>query len=362
MKKKTKYLLTIIITFTVGVIATLVTLKFCGLLDVREVLVDRTINTVEITETNTIKESVDKLYDAVVYVETLKNGTATSSGSGFVYKIEGDYGYILTNQHVIAEGTEIEVTNIEGTVSKAEIVGEDEYSDIAVLKIDKDDVLLVAELGTSNDSYLGDTVFTVGSPVGKAYMGTVTKGILSGKDRSVTVSSQYQMEVIQVDAALNPGNSGGPLANINGEVIGINSLKLATSEIEGMGFAIPIELAQAIAEKLEKDGKVNRPVLGVSMLDVTSKYQLYKNGIVLSDDIDEGVVVVEVSEKTPAAIAGLKKGDVILEINNVKTENIANFRTELYKNDVGDTITLKILRNNNIKEVKVNLDLILENS
>lgn len=362
MKEKTKYVVTIIITFTIGVIGTLFTLNACGLFEERIVEVDKTVKTVNITETGTIKEAVDKIYNSVVYIESLKNGTATGSGSGFVYKTDDKYGYILTNQHVIDGSTEIEITNIEGGVSKATLLGEDSYSDIAVLRIDKEDVLQVAELGSSSDSYLGDTVFTVGSPLGKTYMGSVTKGILSGKGRTVTVSSQYVMEVLQVDAALNPGNSGGPLVNINGEVIGINSLKLSKSEIEGMGFAIPIELAKTISEKLEKGEKIERPVIGISMLDVNNKYQLYKNGIILDSDIEKGVVVVVISKNTPAETAGLKKGDVILAINDVEVENTAYFRAELYKYSVGQTIKLKILRDNNIKEIKVKLDVTLENS
>lgn len=361
MKKKTKYIVTIIATFTVGVLSTILTLNYFGLLK-QVVQVDRTVNEVNITEADSISTSVDKIYNAVVYIESLKNKTATGSGSGFVYKIEGDYGYVLTNQHVIDGATEIEITNIEGKVSKAEKMGEDAYSDIAVLRITKEDVLAVAEFGSSENAKLGDTVFTVGSPVGKTYMGSVTKGILSGKDRQVTVSNQYVMEVIQIDAALNPGNSGGPLANINGEVIGINSLKLAQSEIEGMGFAIPIEMVKTIANKLEKKETIKRPLLGVSMLDASEKYQLYQNGIMLNENITSGVVVVEVSKGTPAETAGLKKGDVILEMNGKKLDDIANFKTQLYKCNIGDTITLKVYRNNNIKDIRVKLDVALESS
>jgi len=362
MKEKTKYLLTIIVTCALSVIATLYTLNEVGLLEERIVEVDRTVKTVKITESDSIKESVDKIYNAVVYIESSKNNSAIGSGSGFVYKTDDKYGYVLTNQHVIDGSTKIEITNIEGEVSEAKLLGEDEYSDIAVLRIDKDDVLQVAELGSSDEVELGDTIFTVGSPLGKTYMGTVTKGILSGKDRTVTVSSQFVMEVLQIDAALNPGNSGGPLVNINGEVIGINSLKLVESEIEGMGFAIPIELVKTISEKLEKGEEVERPVLGVTMLDVGSTYQLYKNGIILDSEIEEGVVVVEVVKNTPAEVAKLQKGDVILAINDVNVENSAYFRAELYKYSVGDTITLKIYRDDNIKEVKVKLDVALENS
>lgn len=362
MKERTKYILTIIITCAVTVIATLFTLNEFELLQPKIVEVDRTVKTVNISESDSIKESIEKIYDAVVYIEASKNGSAIGSGSGFVYKTDAKYGYVLTNHHVIDGSTEIEITNIEGGVVDAKLLGKDEYSDIAVLRIDKEDVLQVATLGSSENVSLGDTIFTVGSPLGKNYMGSVTKGILSGKDRTVTISSQFVMEVLQIDAALNPGNSGGPLVNINGEVIGINSLKLVESEIEGMGFAIPVELVKTISEKLEKGESVERPLLGVSMLDVDSTYQLYKNDIILDSEIEDGVVVIEVAKNTPAEEAKLKKGDVILAINDTEVKDIAYFRAELYKYNVGDTITLKIYRDDNIKEIKVKLDVALGNS
>ena len=170
------------------------------------------------------------------------------------------------------------------------------------------------------------------------------------------------MEVLQVDAALNPGNSGGPLVNINGEVIGINSMKLVESKIEGMGFAIPIELVKSISEKLEKGEKIERPLLGVSMLDIDNQYLLYKNGITIDSSIENGVVVVEVVKNSPAGKASLKKGDVLLAINDDEVTNIAYFRAILYKYSVGDTITIKYLRDNKVREVKVKLDVTLENS
>lgn len=360
MKNKTKYIVTIIITFTVGVLSTIFTLNHFELLN-RVVEVDRTVNEVNITEADSISTSVDKIYNSVVYIEP-KNMKIESSGSGFVYKVEGDYGYIMTNQHVVDGATEIEVTNSEGKTVKAKKLGEDEFSDVAVLQISKDAVLGIAELGSSENAKLGDTVFTVGSPSGKTYMGSVTKGILSGKNRIVAVSNQNETEYIQIDAALNPGNSGGPLANINGEVIGINAAKLVNETIESMGFAIPIEIALPIAEKLEKDGSIKKPLLGVTMGEASDKYTLYQNGIMLDDSITKGVVVVEVAKDTPAEVAGLKKGDVILEINGKKVENVASFKTQLYKNNIGDTITLKIYRNNSIKDVKVKLDVALESS
>ena len=286
MKEKVKYTITIVISIAIGVIGTLLTLNYCGLFDTK--VLEKTIRTVSLSEKDTLKESIDKVYDSVVYIESLKNGNTIGSGSGFVYKKDDNSGYILTNYHVIDGCDEVYITNIKGETVEAKILGADEYTDIAVLKIDEEDVLQVAEFGSSEETNLGDTVFTVGSPLGKDYMGSVTKGIISGKNRVVTVSSstnnQYVMEVLQVDAALNPGNSGGPLVNINGEVIGINSMKLVESKIEGMGFAIPIELVKSISEKLEKGEILYELYYRFSLCDGNLSPYDSIQGIKLSDE------------------------------------------------------------------------------
>lgn len=364
-KERYKYILTILITLIVGVLGTLYTIKYLGLFD--EKIIEKTVNTISIQESDTISSSIDKVYNSQVYIESFKNNNsiASGSGSGFVYKVNDNYGYVLTNYHVIEDASKVEITNMEGKTVTATILGGDVYSDVAVLRIEKDAVMLVAELGSSEDANVGDTIFAVGSPMGKTYIGSVTKGIISGKDRSVTTNigtaNQYVMEVLQVDAALNPGNSGGALVNINGEVIGITSMKLVENEVEGMGFAIPINLVKTMLDNLENGKDVERPVLGVSMLDVDNKYVLYTNGIILDSSINSGVVIVEVQEGSSADKAGLKKSDVVLEIDNNKITNIAYFRTALYKHKIGDTITLKVYRDNNIIDVKVKLDTALKN-
>ena len=181
-----------------------------------------------------ISEAVDKVYDSVVTVSTYKKESPYSSGTGFVYKVSGDVAYILTNNHVISEADDIYVTFTDDRKVKAKLVGFDNYSDIAVLSISKEDIIKIAVIGKSDNMKIGDTVFAVGAPLDNAYSWTVTRGVLSGKDRLVTVSqsnglfsqSSYVMKVLQTDAAINSGNSGGPLANGNGEVVGITSLKL----------------------------------------------------------------------------------------------------------------------------------------
>ena len=196
----------------------------------------------------------------------------------------------------------------------------------------------------------------------KKYSWTVTRGILSGKDRLVAVSfsssdtSDYYMNVIQTDAAINPGNSGGPLCNANGEVIGITNMKLVDSSVEGMGFAIPIEDALYYAEILETQGKVTRPYIGISMLDITTNsYYLWKANIQIPEGVTEGVVVYSVEENSPASSAGLQKGDIITKMGDEKIESLASFRYQLYKHEAGSEITLTINRNGKEETVKVKL-------
>lgn len=190
-------------------------------------------------------------------------------------------------------------------------------------------------------------------------MGTVTKGILSGKDRMVEVSTNndgYMMQVLQTDAAMNPGNSGGPLVNVNGQVIGVNSIKLVEDEIEGMGFAIPIEIAMSSVDKLEKGEKIARPLVGIEMIDASNTYSLYYNKIDIDKSITYGVVIASVQNDTPASRAGFQKGDVITELDGTKIDSLAKFRFALYKYSIGDKVKVKFYRGKDLKEVTMTLD------
>lgn len=360
MKEKTKYIITIIFSFFIGVIGTLITIKYIPELNKQK---SETIKTVSITETDTIKSAIEKIYDAVILVDTYKNNNSISTGTGFIYKKDEKNGYIITNQHVIEGGDKFKITLTSGEEVEATLLGSDEYSDIAVLSIPQESVIKVAQLGTSTSSEIGDTVFAVGSPLGKEYMGTVTKGILSGKDRTVTVTTTSQMiEVLQTDAAINPGNSGGPLVNINGEVIGVTSMKLVKSEIEGMGFAIPIEIVNSLLDRLETGQQIERPLIGIEMTDVANTYYLYRKGIIIPEEVNKGVVITKVTENYPAEKAGLQKGDIILSINDTEIEDSAHFKYLLYKYKVGDTTKIKFMRNNKIHETTIKLDKKAENN
>lgn len=319
-----------------------------------------TKNETQVYEKASLAPSVAKIYDATVLVNTYTNGNVTSTGTGFVYKVDDAYGYLLTNNHVVKGGDKISVVLTTDEEVEATVLGGDSYLDLAVLRIPRNKVIQVANIGSSEKMNLGDTVFTVGSPMGYEYRGSVTSGVLSGKDRMVSVSvsssnNDWVMRVLQIDASINPGNSGGPLLNVNGEVIGINSLKLVDDDIEGMGFAIPIEYAMSHVTSLEKGQKIEWPVLGIEMVNVTDSVTLYRSGIKLDPSIKQGVVVINAVEGSGAATAGLKKGDVITKFAGKKVKDYAYLRYELYQHTAGDTVEITFLRDGKEKTAKIKL-------
>jgi serine protease Do len=355
MNSKKKLIITIIASLLLGAALMFTALYFFPLSKTK--VINKLEKKVTITDTG-ISESVAKLYDAVVVVESYKNNQKISSGSGFVYKKGAELAYIITNTHVIDDADKVYLTFSDGSRKEASVLGKDAYSDIAVLSIKADYVLAVATLGSSENAKLGDTVFTIGAPIDSEYYGTVTRGILSGKDRMVEVSikatNDYVMKVIQTDAALNSGNSGGPIANSNGEVIGVTSMKLVSSGVEGIGFAIPIEDALYYIEKIENNETITRPFLGVSMIDLSDLYNLYQNSITVPEDAT-GVVIAIVTDDSPAAKAGLKKGDIIYKVGDDEVTSSAELRYYLYKYEPGKTVSMSYIRNNKSSTVKVKL-------
>lgn len=303
----------------------------------------KTVKDVTVTDTG-IADAVEKVYDSVVTVKNYSRGQLYSTGSGFVFKTDDKFGYILTNYHVISGGSEVSVVFTNNKEEKVTVVGYDEYSDIAVLSIDKSNILATAQLGSSESLRIGDTTFAVGTPVDSSvYSWSVTRGILSGKNRMVQVDN-YVMSVLQTDTAINSGNSGGPLCNANGEVIGITNMKLASSQIEGMGFAIPIDDAVKNAESLISGKKINRPYLGVS---------IYDNNNYFSNDT--GVYVESVEHGGAADKAGIKKGDKIIKIEDTEITNTSYFRYQLYKYNIGDKIKITVKRDGKEKTFTVTL-------
>lgn len=354
MKDRIKLIATIVLAFSTGALGTY--LIFNSNTKTSSNIV-KNVSEVEVVE-NSISTSVEKVYDAIVVVMTYKNQKVVATGTGFIYKKDEKNGYIITNNHVVDGGDNVKIMFNNGSAVDANVLGKETFSDIAVLTLDISNVEVIAPIGNSETMKLGDTVFTIGSPLGSEYKGTVTKGILSGKDRLVEVSfsgtsNDWIMKVLQTDAAINPGNSGGPLLNINGEVIGVNSLKLVKDEIEGMGFAIPIEEAMRYVEMLEKGEGIARPYVGIEMYDITETYYLWQARISVDTNIKSGVVVANILEKSPATEAGLQKGDVIFEINNVKVASKAQFRYELYKHKPGNTIEIKVHRGSEDKTLNL---------
>ncbi len=306
------------------------------------------IKDVTVTDSG-IADSVEKVYDSVVVVQTYVKGSEYASGTGFVYKTDDKYGYIITNNHVIADSTEVKVKFSNDKLYTVSIVGSDEYADIAVLAVDKEAVLQVASIGSSESMRVGDTTFAVGAPLDSSvYSWSVTRGILSGKNRIVEVSDRSSTSVInvlQTDTAINSGNSGGPLCNANGEVIGVTNMKLASSQIEGMGFAIPIEEAVKYANSMISGEKISRPYLGVSIYDSNGYYNKGNSGVYINS----------VEKGSQAEKAGLQKNDKILKVNDTEVSNTSYFKYELYKYNVGDKINITIERNGKEKIVEVTL-------
>lgn len=371
VKKKNPSLLklffTVVLAIVVGSVIVISILKWTPLLSKLDTTVSSSSNDKITTNTkknnvyekSSLAAAIENVYDSVVMVQSYKNGEVQSTGTGFIYKKDSNYGYVMTNQHVVSNADKVVLVLSNDEEIEAKILGGDEYLDLAVMSISKDKVPQVATIGSSEDMKVGDTIFTIGTPMGYEYRGTVTSGILSGKDRLVSVSvsnsssSDWVMKVLQIDAAINPGNSGGPLVNASGKVIGINSMKLVQDEIEGMGFAIPIEIAMAHIDELEKGKKIEWPLLGISMANVTDSTLLRRNDITIDKSIKEGTVVVEISEGSGASKSDLKPGDVITKLNGEKVKDTAYLRYELYKNKPGDTIEVTYIRDGKEHTTKV---------
>lgn len=326
---------------------------------------DRTFSETKVTE-EAMEDAIDKVYDAVLCIEVLsEDGSAVSSGTGFVYEKDDKYGYVLTNAHVVSGAKTVQGILSNNNAITLTVLGYDSYTDLAVLRMDAKDVLQVVSIGKSENIKVGNSVFTVGSPLGSAYAGTVTKGILSGKDRLIETSSSnanslttesYIVKVLQTDAAISPGNSGGPLVNLAGDVIGITSLKLVDTQVEGMGFAIPIEDAMNYVDTLAQGKEIQRPIIGVQLLDLTNKYALYRYGINVDSSIKSGVILVKVNDGYPASNGGLKDGDIITKVDGEKVTTVSEFKYQLYRHKIGDEIEVTYYRNGKENKTTMKLD------
>lgn len=277
----------------------------------------------------------------------------TGTGSGVIYKKEGDRAYIVTNYHVVEGAQQLEITFDDGTKTSGTLVGSDMWTDLAVIEIDSKNVNTVVEFGDSDALQRGETVIAIGNPLGLGFSGSVTVGVVSGKDRSIPIdfdengTIDWQADVLQTDAAINPGNSGGALINMAGQLVGINSMKISQAAVEGIGLAIPINLAEPIIHNLETTGTVNRPTMGVTLMDLRGvPEQQQREVLKLPEEVKDGVVVTDVIRNSPAQAAGVQKYDVIVEMDGDPITDMVSLRKHLYnKKAVGDTMAMKVYRN-----------------
>ncbi len=305
-----------------------------------------------------IADGVENIYDSVVVVKSYHGDTLTATGTGFIFKnIDNEY-YMLTNYHVISGGNNVSVQFTTGEEEVVKLINGDKYADIAVLSYNTKKELKVGKIGSSEAMRVGDTVFAIGAPLDSdVYSWSVTRGILSGKDRLVEVSTSnsntvdWIMRVMQTDAAINSGNSGGPLCNANGDIIGVTNMKLVNSGVEGMGFAIPIEDALEYADNLIAGKDVSRPYIGITMVDANNRNSAAKYRI----SPRTGVIVESAAVGSPADKAGLKPGDVIIAFDKEEIVNVASLRYNLYKHKTGDTIVVRYIRNGEVKTTNMNI-------
>lgn len=305
-----------------------------------------------------VSESIENIYDATVMIKVYKNGNITSTGSGFIYRKAGNYAYLLTNQHVVGNYKKVGVYLSSGEEVDGDVLGSDEYMDIAVVRIDAKYAKEVARINAKDSFKIGDPIYTIGTPVSEVHFNTVTSGIISGIDRKITVSVKsphdWIQKTIQVDAAINPGNSGGPLVNEAGEVIGINSIKLVDSKIEGMAFSIKISDVMKHIDNLESGKGITRPTLGIRFIDVNDALAIRPEGIDIPKGVNYGAIVHETIPGS-AAYNKLKKGDIILRINKEEVSNQAYLKYLLYQYHPGDVINIEFLRNGKPYNVDVKL-------
>jgi len=288
-----------------------------------------------------------------------------SEGSGVVYKKDGNTAYIVTNNHVVSGSSALRVVTSSGKQLQAKLVGKDSVTDLAVLKVNGSDLKTVASFGNSDKVKVGETALAIGSPLGSQYATSLTEGIISAKKRTIETTNSSGTQtgnatVIQTDAAINPGNSGGALINVGGQVVGITSSKIASdaegTSVEGMGFAIPSNEVVNIINQLVKKGKVVRPALGITYVDLANVSSAQQKSILkLPSNVESGVVVMSASAGSPAKKAGLTKYDVITAMGGHQISDQSTLRDILYTYKLNDTVSMTYYHNGKKKTANVKL-------
>lgn len=292
-----------------------------------------------------VRDVVKKCSESVVGIvtETYQSLTQSSAGSGFIIS---ENGYIVTNNHVISGVDSINVVLSDGVSHAAYLIGADEYTDIAVLKVEATGLHAI-ELGDSDELEVGEAAVAIGNPTGQL-MGTVTAGIISAVDRNIMVGNNL-MTLIQTDAAVNSGNSGGPLINQYGQVIGVISAKLSSAAYEGLGFAIPINTVRPIVDELIENGYVSgRPLVGISGRNISAMAAAFYG-------LPQGILVDAVMEDSDIYEQGVRQGDVIVAVNSQRIESISEAVTQRNQFAAGDSVSISYYRSGKVYEVEVRL-------
>ena len=379
-KKGVTFFVIVLIGFLSGALGSFVTLQLLQKQGSQAANSNSTVTQTSYSNETATTKAVNKVKDAVVSVITYSSNRQSSvfgndetntdpdsqqiasEGSGVIYKKNDKDAYLVTNTHVINGASKVDIRLADGIKVPGEIVGSDTFSDIAVVKISSDKVTTVAEFGDSSQLNVGETAIAIGSPLGSEYANTVTQGIISSLDRTVSLKSEdgqaISTKAIQTDTAINPGNSGGPLVNIQGQVIGITSSKIASNgktSVEGLGFAIPSNDAQNIIKQLESNGKVTRPALGIQMVNLANVGANDLRKLNIPSNLTSGVVVRSVQSNMPAN-GHLQKYDVITKVDDKEIASSTDLQHALYTHSIGDTIKVTYYRNGKEETTSIKLD------
>ncbi len=363
-----RYCIGVMISILIAIIIALIYLLYYQTdIDYQSNLPKQSANTIQLSQTvaeinqqsKTITQVIEEVNESIVGISKLKNSGSTifledgtsQLGLGTGMLVSED-GYILTNEHVSGgKYSSCYVTLPNGKSYRGNVVWSETNLDLAIVKINANNLPYVT-LGDSSNVSVGQTVYAIGNPIGFEFQRTVTSGIISAVERTILLeeegTSTYMEDLIQTDATINPGNSGGPLINANGEVIGINSVKITSAE--GIGFAIPINTAKVVVQSFITNGKFAETTLGVFAYD--------KNVLPYLDSnlqLENGIYVVQVTADSPAARYGIREKDILLEIDGVKLDKMCDLRCYIYSKQPGDTVQIKLLRN----KVEINLSVVL---
>ncbi|WP_099159008.1 S1C family serine protease [Virgibacillus ndiopensis] len=328
-------------------------------------------NYVNVDVSTQVTEAVEKVSAAVVGVTNIQRQSdfwqqqesQAGTGSGVIYKKDDKYAYVVTNHHVVEGADSVEVVFSDETHVQAEILGSDLFSDLAVLRMDAKHVDKTIQMGSSENVKVGEPAIAIGNPLGMRFSGSVTQGVISGKQRTIPQDfnqdgrADWQAEVIQTDAAINPGNSGGALINVEGQLVGINSMKINQTAVEGIGFAIPIDTARPIIQELEETGKIIRPYLGVEIYSLDEVPQTeWEKTLNLPNEVEGGVYIWSVESLSPADKAGLERLDVITHLDGEEVLNMIDLRKILYhEKEIGDVVEITFYRDGKQQTTKIKL-------